>query len=259
MPKPQPKVEFFPWQDGECQVDQTKYDLQKIEIEGCGEYSVVKNPDVTMEGDSQKIDEISGMKVWESSEDLVSYLGTKFVEEQKKKNRDWSETRILEIGCGHGLPGMWGLKQGCKVDFQDYSADTLKHVTKVNVPINCSQEQCQRARFFSAEWSELIRWNLEQEDPLRYDVIVAAECCYDEKSFETIIDMLDQLLDVNGVAFISGKRFYFGCGGGTAAFADAVDKFVDLKQKEVWVCENGMSNVREIIQVTRKHNPRLLG
>ena len=253
-----PQIEQFPWQEGECQVDKSKYDLQTIKIES-SEYAVVKNPHVTMEGDSKKIDEISGMKVWESSCDLVEYLSTKFVEEQNKKNRNWGSTRVLEIGCGHGLPGMWGLKQGCQVDFQDYSADTLKHVTKVNVPINCNEEECKRAKFIAAEWTEMVKWMRQQEESVEYDVIVAAECCYDEKSFDIIIDLLDKLLSVDGVAFISGKRFYFGCGGGTASFADAVDKYVDLKQKEVWFAENGMSNVREIIQVTRKHNPRLLG
>ena len=41
-----------------------------------------------------------GMKIWECSGDLVEYLGKK-----SRDDLDLSGKRVLEVGCGAGLPG----------------------------------------------------------------------------------------------------------------------------------------------------------
>ena len=45
-----------------------------------------------------------GLKVWDCSFDLVDYI---------KMNRDsFAGKRVMEIGCGQGLPGVMALKEG---------------------------------------------------------------------------------------------------------------------------------------------------
>ena len=69
------------------------------------------------ESSKQKIDQYSGSKVWQSAYDLCEYLET----------LDWTSIRtVLELGCGHGLPGLVALQRGKHVTFQDYDPATLE-------------------------------------------------------------------------------------------------------------------------------------
>ena len=56
---------------------------------------------------------VGGLKVWECSIDLVEYLSN---------YKDClTGLRVLELGCGAGLPGIWAYKHGADhVTFQDY-------------------------------------------------------------------------------------------------------------------------------------------
>ena len=74
-----------------------------------------------------------GLKIWECAFDLVRYLA-----------RPASETgiwlrgsRVLELGCGAGLPAISALLQGAEsVCFQDFNAEVLKFITIPNVLLN---------------------------------------------------------------------------------------------------------------------------
>ena len=78
-----------------------------------------------------------GLKVWECSIDLCRYFLRKNV---------LIEGHILELGCGHGLPSIWLLKQAisrssqkpvdCFVTFSDYNEFVIRDVTIPNVAIN---------------------------------------------------------------------------------------------------------------------------
>ena len=59
-----------------------------------------------------------------------------------------------------------------------------------------------------------------------------------------------------GVALVAAKRFYFGVGGGTAAFLSLLRKQragagVALSAEVVRVFEDGASNIREILRVVK--------
>ena len=70
-----------------------------------------------------------GLKLWECALDLVQFLA--------ESNLDFSRMRVLELGCGLGLPGIYTAMQGARsVDFQDYNAEVLKRVTIPNVILN---------------------------------------------------------------------------------------------------------------------------
>lgn len=53
----------------------------------------------------------------------------------------------------------------------------------------------------------------------------------------------------HGVALVAAKSHYFGVGGGTAGFAAAVKADGTLEAQQVWVCEDGTSNKREILKL----------
>ncbi|CAO3571136.1 unnamed protein product [Mortierella alpina] len=71
-----------------------------------------------------------GLKTWECALDLVAYLA------EQKENFDGQ--KVLELGCGSALPGIYVLTQSnsVKVDLQDYNDQVLKLVTLPNVLLN---------------------------------------------------------------------------------------------------------------------------
>ncbi|KAK3834493.1 MAG: hypothetical protein J3R72DRAFT_372270, partial [Linnemannia gamsii] len=71
-----------------------------------------------------------GLKTWECALDLVAYLA------DQKQNYDGQ--KVLELGCGSALPGIFVLTQSntVQVDLQDYNDQVLKFVTLPNVLLN---------------------------------------------------------------------------------------------------------------------------
>ena len=221
-------------------------ETQNLRI-GMEDYRVVKDTKTSMQGDSKFIDQQSGMKIWESSCDLVAYM------QNLKTTNNWSvTTKVLEIGCGHGLPGIFTLLSGASVHLQDYSKNTLQQYTSANIALNQglakNDKKLQDVTFWSGEWKNVCVKMLEEG--LKFDVILCAECIYNEEQYAEILYLLEKLLAKKGFALVAGKRFYFGCSGGTAGFLDAVSE--PLCGEEIWVSEDGMSNVREILKIQYK-------
>ncbi|KAJ1899418.1 hypothetical protein LPJ66_002122 [Kickxella alabastrina] len=75
-----------------------------------------------------------GLKTWECSIDLLSFL----VEHQDEPHMALNGARVLELGCGTGLPSLHILKTapGAHVCMQDYNRDVLELVTMPNVLAN---------------------------------------------------------------------------------------------------------------------------
>ncbi len=53
----------------------------------------------------------------------------------------------------------------------------------------------------------------------------------------------------DGVAYIAAKSYYFGVGGGTAAFVKLVNGEGLMRAEVVRVLDDGLSNKREIIRL----------
>lgn len=71
----------------------------------------------------QKIDQHSdlipgvyegGAKIWECTDDLLRYLSENYADDK------WSKSKVLDLGCGSGLLGIFAFLKGAKVVFQDY-------------------------------------------------------------------------------------------------------------------------------------------
>ncbi|XP_043910253.1 histidine protein methyltransferase 1 homolog [Protopterus annectens] len=74
-----------------------------------------------------------GMKIWECTFDLITYLLENQVQFVGKK--------VLDLGCGAGLLGMAALKHhATEVHFQDYNATVIETLTIPNVLVNI--EEC---------------------------------------------------------------------------------------------------------------------
>ena len=59
---------------------------------------------------------VGGLKVWESTYDLVNYL--------LEKNYQLENKKVLDLGCGAGVIGILCLLKGSSVHFQDYVSIT---------------------------------------------------------------------------------------------------------------------------------------
>jgi SAM-dependent methyltransferase len=207
------------------------------------------------------VDQSSGQQLWECAVDLVEYLAANA---SAVTNR-----RVLELGCGHGLPGIWCLTRAnaAEVVFQDRSALVLRNITMRTLALNCRALDdrsaagvvVQRAQFVSGDWRELALRDDVLEPP--FDLVLAAECLYSHESTAAFVSALKRALASDGVALVATKTLYFGIGGGSLAFRRAIAAASDdeaapsgriLHVEQVREYADGKSNVRELLKVTWK-------
>jgi len=193
-----------------------------------------------------------GFKLWECAIDLVKYLNN--IKANKQSTGDcvnFQDAKVLELGCGHGLPGIYALQQGATVHFQDYNEEVLTELTIPNVFSNMGahlEDTRSRAHFFAGDWDEVN--DLLAKEESTYDVILSADTLYNQNSHKKLYNVIaSRLKPKTGIALIAAKSYYFGCGGGVQTFLDIVSSENDLSAKRVHFIEDGSSNTREIIQL----------
>jgi hypothetical protein len=92
-----------------------------------------------------------GYKVWECSIDLMTYMV-----ENKCSLPPVATSSVIELGCGHGFPGIVALQMGYKkVLFSDLNAEVLVDSTWPNIYVNCSPKETQYSTCFSGDWLSL--------------------------------------------------------------------------------------------------------
>ncbi|KAF4722415.1 histidine protein methyltransferase 1, partial [Perkinsus olseni] len=191
------------------------------------------------------VDLKSGFRVWECSIDLARYV----------HEHPAPVTKVLELGCGHALPGIAALLDSptCTAYLHDLDPSVLQLITSQNVS-RLPASAAQRTRYVTGAWGEGLTRLLKGDAGL-FDLILSSEGIYKQTSFEPLLAMLIDLLDPeNGVALFAGKKLYFGCGGGTAPFMSFVeDHYSDtLTCRSVALFEDARSNIREIVEVRKK-------
>ena len=189
-----------------------------------------------------------GFKVWECSIDLCRYL-------HATPTLCGPGRRVLELGCGHGLPGSLALRTGAShVLFQDLNEDVLRHSTMATVQANCGKLPA-AAEFWAGDWSCLAS-RLAAAHPDPFHLMLSAETIYNPATYRTLCELVDTHLAPDGVALFAAKRFYFGVGGSTDAFSAAVTVHAPgLRCDVVAVYEDGGSNIREIVALSRTPVP----
>ncbi|KAK3020644.1 hypothetical protein RJ639_046428 [Escallonia herrerae] len=214
---------------------------------------------------------IGGLKLWEGSLDLVKYLRT-----EVEEGLSFAGKSVLELGCGHGLPGVFACLQGAAVlHFQDFNAEVLKCLTIPNVNANLSMKTRSLAThvmkrnndaeicFFAGDWNDvhqiLPSVYADENNPhsstgvnlfVGYDIILMAETVYSISSLRTLYKLIKKCMArPHGVAYMAAKKHYFGVGGGSRRFLSLVEKDGLMGASLVAEVADGSSNVREVWKI----------
>ncbi|XP_075977622.1 histidine protein methyltransferase 1 homolog isoform X2 [Anticarsia gemmatalis] len=185
-----------------------------------------------------------GLKIWECTYDLVEYL-----ESQSDTNFDGK--KVLDLGCGAGILGIYAYQKGSLVTFQDYNKEVLEHVTIPNVILNIEEEdkrqnEIKKCKFYSGDWES---FNKKFTSDV-YDIILTSETIYNECNYDKLISLFVERLNKDGVAYVAAKTYYFGVGGGVRQFEQAIKKNGQLTSEVCWKGAGGIQ--KEILKIT--HN-----
>ncbi|KAI8504863.1 Histidine protein methyltransferase 1 [Branchiostoma belcheri] len=187
-----------------------------------------------------------GMKIWECSVDLVEYLSEIAL--------SWTSLKVLEVGCGAGLPGILALTKGAeKVHFLDYNEEVLRNVTIPNVVLNAGTDlDASKCQFFAGDWSSVQKLLTEESESTndKYDVILTSETIYNTDSYQKLHDLMKSTLAPRGTIYLAAKTHYFGVGGGTRLFEEFVRKEDVFRSEVSKVYSEGVN--REILKIERK-------
>ena len=184
-----------------------------------------------------------GLKVWECAFDLVEYLAESEI--------SFSGMRVLELGCGAGLPAIFALMKGAReVHLQDYNPEVIDYVTMPSVLLNIAELKSTDGsyKFYSGDWSNFI----ELIPCGYYDFILTSETIYSPTSQPKLLAALKHLLrPQGGVAYVAAKSYYFGVGGSVGSFTELTEKdgYFDIEKCHVVDCEIS----REILKISVTH------
>jgi len=203
--------------------------------------------EASLQGDTDLVPGVyeGGMKIWECSLDLVQYLGEEQVDDFPSLP-PLSGCRVLELGCGAGIPGVYCLMRNSQVWFNDYNKDVLTEITMANCELNAEDWQ-KNSRFFSGDWASLENEIFSKEiadESLKFDMILTSETIYNTTNHEKLISIFKNFLKKNGKVVVAAKLFYFGVGGGLKEFRTLVEE-AGFTVKTVRKFEDGVK--REIL------------
>jgi SAM-dependent methyltransferase len=228
-----------------------------------------------------------GFKVWECAIDMITFL-----QEQQQASLSLSSLsssssssssvsssaaavarvdvhgkRVVDLGCGSGLPGIYCLLNGAsKVAFQDLNREVLSLITIPNVALNTIDNQDddndddgmvapssasprELTVFCSGDWrqDDLVA----RLGAASFDVILTSDTLYSSASLPLLLAIMKRLLTKSpmAVALVAAKRYYFGIGGSVGEFLGMVDGDKEIEGSVVRSFEDGQSNIRDIIEV----------
>ncbi|XP_076360774.1 histidine protein methyltransferase 1 homolog isoform X2 [Tachypleus tridentatus] len=185
-----------------------------------------------------------GLKVWECALDLVEFLSTENILENGMK--------ILELGCGAGLPGIFAFLKGATVHFQDFNYEVLDLLTIPNVLLNSRPIEnvaSTRCRFFAGDWTAVGKYLTEVLDLKndRYDIILTSETIYNIDNQPKLLHLMKSTLKSTGTIYLASKTHYFGLGGGTRQFEELVHADGTFDIKVCQVVSKGLQ--KEVLQM----------
>ena len=183
-----------------------------------------------------------GIKIWECDKDLLEFLPSIY-------NDSWKNKNILDMGCGHGLPGIYLLLKGInEICFQDFNKEVLDNITKnyinqlkENLGLNFEN----KIKFVDGDWG------MFQYDK-KFDIIISGDTLYNNQNYEKIYNLIKNNLNKDGEAYFASKRFYFGVGGGSSEFKQFIIDRNEFKISQVKQIKDGINNIRVILKITWK-------
>ena len=108
-----------------------------------------------------------------------------------------------------------------------------------------------RARYFAGSWEALPGLLEERGLQHSYDLVLTAETIYSLEAIQSLYRCIKACLQpTTGVAYVAAKSYYFGVGGGTAAFRQLVEADGRFDCQLAAVVDDGQSNKRELLRLT---------
>ena len=183
-----------------------------------------------------------GIKIWECDQDLLEFLPSIY-------NDSWKNKNILDMGCGHGLPGIYLLLKGInEICFQDFNKEVLDNITKnyINqLKNNFGLNFEKKVYYVDGDWGE-FQYNK------KFDIIISGDTLYNNSNYEKIYNLIKNNLNKDGEAYFASKRFYFGVGGGSSEFRQYISDRNEFQIEQVKTIKDGINNIRVILKITWK-------
>jgi predicted nicotinamide N-methyase len=111
-------------------------------------------------------------------------------------DRDLAGERMVELGCGVGLPSAVALEQGARVLATDYY-DAALDFTVYNARENTGTEP----------ETLLVDWRKpEVLGPGAYGLVVAAEVLYEGRNIRPLVGVIERVLAPGGIALVTESR-----------------------------------------------------
>eukprot|EP00892_Ulva_mutabilis_P011712 jgi/Ulvmu1/8913/UM005_0004.1 len=213
-----------------------------------------------------------GFKLWEGAQDLMDILAfrvtgpwprcpcsTAFSSIDSKVlatlPANLQGKRVLELGCGHGLPGVLCMLAGAQVVFHDLNRGVIEMATVANVVRNMTmhgqEEATNRAGYIDGDFQSASGVLCREFSGQQFDLILTAESIYNSASVPPLIAAFSECLAPAGIILVAAKSYYFGVGGGVASFKKDVIHDGRFQCQSLTRVDDGKSNMREVMLLTR--------
>ena len=201
-----------------------------------------------------------GYKLWECAIDLCRHL-----HQLQHSDSPADCSRVLELGCGHGLCGLWTLVDGGAqhVTFHDLNPEVITDLTLPTIALNLQQQHTpplpqpatiaqlsSHTAFLSGDWSSPSLLALLPRHS--HSLVLTSDTLYHATSIPPLLHVIQRALAADGVALVASKRYYFGVGGGTVELMRWVERDGTMVCEVVEVLEDGHSNIREVVRLRWK-------
>ena len=218
---------------GHPQQQQQQQQQENVETPGNDIHFIIVDKDVreAIDDVGRGVDLVAGkyeggFKIWEGTRDLLHYLqkseismGNGKISKEfnlpattcneimplnaLKRLKDYN--KIMDLGCGHGLLGLYSLQKGSKdVTFTDYNRECLTDLAFPNVMKNYScllnqnielnnqnDENIDKTsiRYYYGDWEKVSKTHLYPEE-IVYDLILSAETVYTQEVTLKVVNFL---------------------------------------------------------------------
>jgi predicted nicotinamide N-methyase len=143
--------------------------------------------------------------------------------------------RVLEIGCGLGLPGIVAARAGAQVTLTDYLPDALR-LARLNCYANLPGEPD----------LQLLDWRQPPAE-LKVDILLASDVAYEKRAFEPLIKAFPSLLRPGGSLWLSEPSRAWA----QAFIRELSTQFTLQNQAQYLIQQEGLESKVQVLEIGR--------